>query len=181
MSLRRFEDQTPRIADSAYVDSSAVVIGDVDLAEDASIWPRCVVRGDVNAIRIGARSNIQDGSVLHVSHDSPYLPGGAALVVGEEVTVGHQVTLHACTIGDRCLVGIGCIVLDRAVLEPEVMLGAGSLVPPGKTLAGGHLYLGRPARAVRPLTEREREHLGYSAAHYVRLKSRHLACARVSP
>ena len=132
-----------------------------------------VIRGDVNAIRIGARSNVQDGSVLHVTHDGPFSPGGAALSIGEEVTIGHGVILHACTIGNRCLIGMGATVMDRALLADQVYIGAGSLVPPGKQLESGYLYRGAPVVRARPLSEREIEFLSYSAAHYVRLKNRH--------
>lgn len=173
MTIRAFEDLTPDIAASAYVDAQALVIGDVTLGEDASVWPMAVVRGDIQTITIGARTNIQDGSVVHVTHDSEYAPGGFATTVGCDVTVGHMAVLHACTVGDRCLIGIGARVLDGAVLEDETMLGAGSLVPPGKTLEGGHLWVGTPARKQRPLSERERTFLTYSAHHYVQTKNRH--------
>ncbi|MGE0080947.1 MAG: gamma carbonic anhydrase family protein [Thiohalomonadaceae bacterium] len=174
MPVRPFKDKMPQIASGVYVDESAVVIGDVVIGADSSIWPVAVLRGDVNSIRVGARTSIQDGSVLHVTHDHPDVPGGHPCVVGDDVTVGHKVVLHGCTIGDRCLVGMGAIVLDGARLEPEVLLGAGSLVPPGKVLEGGYLWLGAPVKRVRPLTDAEREKLRYSAAHYVRLKNAYL-------
>lgn len=171
--IRAFEGREPALAPGAWVDEQAHVSGDVTLGADASVWPMAVVRGDVNRISVGARSNIQDNSTLHVTHDGPYSPGGIPLRVGEDVTVGHGVTLHACTIGDRCLIGMGSLVLDGAVLDDEVYLAAGSLVSPGKHLEGGWLYRGAPARAARPLNDDEREWLRYSAAHYVRLKNRH--------
>ncbi len=164
----------PVIGRGVYVDETALVIGRVTLAEDVSLWPYVVARGDVNAIVIGARSNIQDLSVLHVTHDGPYSPGGLPLVIGEDVTVGHQCLLHACRIGDRCLIGMGSIVMDGAVLEAEVLVGAGSLVSPGKLLEAGNLYRGNPAQKVRSLTDQELEMLSYSTAHYVRLKNRYL-------
>jgi carbonic anhydrase/acetyltransferase-like protein (isoleucine patch superfamily) len=173
MTVRSFEGTTPVIPATAYVDDTALVIGDVRLGEDVSIWPMSVLRGDINSIRIGDRSNIQDGSVLHVTHDSDYDPGGHALSVGSDVTVGHGVILHACTVGNRCLVGMGSTLLDGAVLEDGVVLGAGSLVSPGKVLEGGYLWLGSPARKVRALTDEERAFLEYSARHYVDLKNRH--------
>ncbi|HKK02545.1 MAG TPA: gamma carbonic anhydrase family protein [Gammaproteobacteria bacterium] len=173
MTPRPFEGETPVVGARAWIDPSAVVIGRVDIGEDASLWPTAVARGDVNFIRIGARSNIQDGSVLHVTHDGPYSPGGLPLLVGEEVTVGHRVMLHACTVGDRCLLGMSSTVMDGAVLEDEVLLAAGSLVPPGKRLAAKSLYRGSPARRVRALSAEELEMLRYSAAHYVRLKERY--------
>lgn len=173
VNIRDFEKHSPVIDESAFIDESAVVIGNVKIAADVSVWPLTAIRGDINSIEIGARSNIQDGSVLHVTHDSEYSPGGFALSIGEGVTVGHKVILHACTIGDYCLVGMGSTVLDGAVLEDKVMLGANSLVAPGKRLEGGYLYVGSPAKQVRKLTEKELAWLEYSAAHYVELKKRY--------
>lgn len=170
MSIRPFRGIQPTIHATAYVDPQAVVIGDVVIGEDSSLWPMAVARGDVNYIRIGARSNIQDGSVLHVTHGHGEMPEGHPLLIGDEVTVGHNVTLHGCTVGDNCLIGMGSIVLDGAKLEPYILLGAGSLVPPGKILQGGYLWMGSPAKRVRPLTEAEHARFSYSAAHYVRLK-----------
>jgi carbonic anhydrase/acetyltransferase-like protein (isoleucine patch superfamily) len=172
--IRSFEGRAPQLAAGVYVDESALVLGEVTLGEDSSVWPMTVVRGDVNRIVIGARSNIQDNSVLHVTHDGPYTPGGVPLIVGDDVTVGHNVILHACTVGNCCLIGMGAIVMDRVVLEDEVFLAAGTLVPPGKRLRGGYLYRGNPAVEARPLTQDERDNLRYSAQHYVRLKNRHL-------
>jgi carbonic anhydrase/acetyltransferase-like protein (isoleucine patch superfamily) len=173
--IRNFEGKAPQLATGVFVDETALVLGDVTIGEDSSVWPMAVVRGDVNSITIGARSNIQDNSVLHVTHDGPYTPGGVALVVGDDVTVGHNVILHACTVGNRCLIGMGAIVMDKAVLEDEVFLAAGTLVPPGKRLRGGYLYRGNPAVEARPLTRDELNNLRYSAQHYLRLKNRHLA------
>jgi carbonic anhydrase/acetyltransferase-like protein (isoleucine patch superfamily) len=176
-NIRRFECHTPKIDENAWVDELAVVIGDVSIASQSSIWPMCVVRGDVNHIEIGACSNIQDGSVLHVSHDSQYLPGGRPLVIGDGVTVGHQVMLHGCEIADGCFVGMSSTILDGAVLEAHTMIGAGSLVPQGKRLEGGYLWLGRPARRVRKLSEKELEIMAYTADHYVHLMQRHQGLA----
>jgi len=173
--IRPYQGIHPTVPASSWVDDSAVVIGDVVLGEDVSIWPQAVVRGDVNKIRIGDRSNIQDGSVVHVSHVGPFNPTGASTVVGADVTVGHKVILHGCTLHDRILVGMGVIVMDDVVVESDVIIGAGSLVPPGKVLASGYLYVGSPAKQVRPLTEREKEHLRYSARFYADLKNRHRA------
>lgn len=173
-SLRAFQGATPVLGDGVWIDPDATVIGAVTLGEDVSIWPRAVVRGDVDRIVIGERSNIQDGTVCHVTHDGPYTPGGSPLRLGADTTVGHAAILHACTIGDRCLIGMGAIVLDGAVIGDDVMLAAGSLVSPGKRLESGWLYRGRPARPVRALTDEEFEMLRYSAAHYVRLKDRYL-------
>lgn len=173
MNIRAFEDKRPEIDASVYVDPSAVVIGDVTLEAESSVWPQCTLRGDVHRIHVGARTNIQDNSVLHVTNDGPYTPGGHPLEIGEEVTIGHRVVLHGCRVGDRCLVGMGALVLDGAVLEPEVLLGAGSLVPPGRVLRGGYLWLGNPVRRVRPLTVDELDWLHQSAGHYAHLAARH--------
>ncbi len=159
----------PDLAAGAWVHPRATVIGEVTLGRDASVWPGAVIRGDVNSIVIGEATNIQDGSVLHVSHRTPAHPDGGPLTIGNRVTVGHTVILHACTIEDECLIGMGSIILDGAVVKKHVLLGAGSLVPEGKVLESGHLYLGRPAKAVRPLTEAEIAYFNYSAGHYVDL------------
>jgi carbonic anhydrase/acetyltransferase-like protein (isoleucine patch superfamily) len=172
-NIRYFENACPEIATDAWIDETAVIIGDVSIASQSSIWPMCVVRGDVHHIRIGERTNIQDGSVLHVSHDSYYMPGGAPLVIGDGVTVGHRVMLHGCEIGNGSLIGMGSTILDGAVLEPGLMIGAGSLVPQGKLLQGGYLWLGRPVRRIRPLTDDELEIIDYTAGHYVRLVARY--------
>ncbi|EXJ15878.1 gamma carbonic anhydrase family protein [Imhoffiella purpurea] len=172
-NIRSFEGRSPIVAEDAWIDETAVVVGDVTLGAESSIWPQCVVRGDIHRIEIGRRTNIQDGSVLHVSHDSRFMPGGAPLIVHDGVTVGHQVVLHGCEIQDHCLVGIGARVLDRALLQPRTMLGAGSLVTPGQVLEGGYLWLGAPARRARALTDRELEYLDYVADNYVRLIARY--------
>jgi carbonic anhydrase/acetyltransferase-like protein (isoleucine patch superfamily) len=170
MPLRTYRDIEPKLGAGVYVDPSAVVIGDVTLADDVSIWPQTVLRGDVNFIRIGARTNIQDGCVVHVSRAFPGHPAGWPTIVGEDVVVGHKVVLHGCTIGNRCLVGIGAIVLDGVVVEDQVMIGAGSVVTPGKHLKSGGLYVGSPARRVRELTAAEIERFSSHASHYVKLK-----------
>lgn len=172
-NIRVFEGVAPQIAESAFIDNSAVVTGNVSIGEDSSVWPCCSVRGDIHSITVGKRSNIQDGSVLHVTHDSEYAPGGSKLTVGDDVTVGHNVILHACTIESQCLIGMGSIVLDGAVVKSGAMVGAGSLVSPNKVLEGGYMWLGSPVKKVRELTEKEKAFLGYSAAHYVALKNRH--------
>jgi carbonic anhydrase/acetyltransferase-like protein (isoleucine patch superfamily) len=175
MAIRSLANQVPRIDPSAYIDPQAVVIGAVTIGAQASLWPAAVARGDINTIHIGARSNIQDGAVLHVTHDGPYCPGGRPLIIGDEVTVGHKAALHACVIEHHCLIGIGAIVLDGAVLPPYTLLAAGSLVPPGKTLEGGFLWRGSPARKVRPLTPEELAYFAYAAEYYVKLAGRYLA------
>ena len=173
MPLRPYLQQSPTVAATAYIDPAAVVIGDVVIGDDSSLWPMAVARGDVNPIRIGARSNIQDGSVLHVTHargaDSPGYP----LLIGDEVTVGHNVTLHGCSVGARCLIGMASTVLDGATLEPYVLLGAGSLVPPGKRLEGGYLWLGNPVRRGRPGAPPGGGKVGNLAVRPVRPRSRY--------
>ncbi|MBD3671067.1 MAG: gamma carbonic anhydrase family protein [Gammaproteobacteria bacterium] len=173
MAIRPFNTHTPAIDPSAYVDEMALVIGEVSIGVDSSIWPMCVVRGDVNSIHIGEASNIQDGSVLHVSHRSESNPEGFALIIGNRVTVGHKVVLHGCRIGDDCLIGMGSVVMDGAIVEDRVMLGAGSLVPPGKTLESGYLYLGSPVKRIRKLSQEELDYFSYSARHYVKLMQAH--------
>jgi carbonic anhydrase/acetyltransferase-like protein (isoleucine patch superfamily) len=175
MTIRRYLDHTPALADRVFVDDSAVVIGRVTLGEDVSIWPLTVIRGDVHDIRVGARTNIQDGSVLHNTSPDSTPPHGFPLVVGEDVTVGHRVILHGCTIGDRVLIGMGAIVMDGAIVESDSIVGAGSVVSPGKVLGSGGLYVGTPAKRVRDLRPEELDFLRYSAAHYVKLKDRHLS------
>jgi len=171
--IHSFESHFPDIHVDAFIHETAFVNGKVTIGAGASIWPMVVIRGDINDINIGARSNIQDGSVLHVTHDSRFSsPGGESLQIGDDVTVGHNVTLHGCTLQDRCLIGMGAIVLDGAVVETDVMVGAGALVPPFKTLESGYLYVGNPARRSRPLKSQELEFLKYSAEHYVKLARR---------
>lgn len=173
MAIRSFQGRAPKIAASAWVDDTALVVGDVTIGEDSSLWPMVVVRGDVHSIVIGDRTNIQDGSILHVTHDSEYAPGGAALRIGSDVTAGHRVILHACTVGDHCLIGMAATIMDNAVIGNRTIIGAGSLVPGGKQLEGGYLYVGAPVKRVRALTDEELKYLDYSARHYVSLKDRH--------
>ena len=175
MAIREFEGILPNIEPTAYVDDTALIIGNVEIGHDSSVWPYAVIRGDVNRIRIGDSTNIQDQSVLHVNHDGPYNPGGNALSVGNRVTVGHRVILHGCTIQDNCLIGMGATIMDCAVIQSNTIVGAGSLVTAGKELQGGYLWLGSPVRRVRALSEEEIATISYSASHYVRLKDRHHA------
>lgn len=168
--LNSYQGISPTLAEGVFVEASAVLYGDIRLAEHASVWPLVAARGDVQKIRIGQRTNIQDGSVLHVSRPSAHFPEGLPLLIGDDVTVGHKAMLHACTIGDRVLIGMGTIVLDGAVVGDDVIIGAGSLVPPGKQLESGYLYVGSPVKQVRQLTAEEIAFLPESAANYVRLK-----------
>ena len=174
-ALRPFKGILPTLGARAYVDPAATVIGDVVLGDDVSIWPGAVLRGDVHYIRVGARSNIQDGTIVHVTHDGPYSPGGFPTVIGEGVTIGHAAVSHACTIEDYCLIGMHATVLDGAVVKKYGFVGAGSVVPPGKVVGERELWLGNPAQRVRLLTDKQIEQLHYSADHYVRLKDAYLA------
>ncbi len=174
-ALRPYKNYFPQQGDRVMIDNSSVVVGEVQLDDDVSIWPLVAIRGDVNKVVIGKRSNIQDGSVLHVTHKSSSNPEGYPLIVGEDVTVGHKAMLHGCTIGNRVLVGMGSILLDGVIVEDDVMIGAGSLVPPGKRLESGYLYLGSPVKQVRPLSEAEIAGLLYSSNNYVGWKNEYLS------
>ena len=173
-NLRPYLETLPRLGANVYVDPAAVVIGDVEIGDESSIWPCAVARGDVHYVRIGARTNIQDGAVLHVTHDGEYTPGGFPLVIGDDVTVGHGAIVHACTVKDACLIGMNATVLDGAVVSKHAMVGAGAVVSPGKIVGEGELWVGNPARRVRMLSDQEIERLYYSARHYVKLKDRYL-------
>ena len=174
-SIRSFQGHTPKIGAHVYIDPTAVVIGDVELGEDSSVWPFTIIRGDMHRIRIGARSSIQDGSVLHITHASDFNPEGHPLTIGDDVTIGHSVNLHGCTIGSRVLIGIGSTILDGAIVENDVVVGAGTLVPPGKRLESGFLYVGSPCKQARPLKDSEKQFFKYSANNYVTLKNQHIA------
>jgi carbonic anhydrase/acetyltransferase-like protein (isoleucine patch superfamily) len=174
VTIRTYQGKTPSLGERVFVDASAVVIGDVEIGADSSVWPLVTIRGDMHRIRIGARTSVQAGSVLHITHAGPFNPDGFPLTIGDDVTIGHKVLLHGCSIGSRILVGMGSIVMDGAVIEDEVILGAGSLVPPGKTLESGFLYVGSPVKKARPLTDKERAFFSYTAGNYVKLKDQHL-------
>jgi len=173
--LRPFRTIMPTVGARAYVDPACTIIGDVILGDDVSVWPGTVIRGDVNHVRIGARSNIQDGTIIHVSHHSPFNKAGHPTLIGEGVTIGHGCIIHACTIGDYTLIGMGACILDGARVERHGFVGAGAVVGPGKVVGEGELWVGNPARLTRHLGEREIESLHYSADHYVRLKDEYLA------
>ena len=173
-SLQSFQGKSPQLAARAYVHASATVIGDVSLGENVSVWPGAVIRGDINFIRIGAGSNIQDCAVLHVNHKSSQDPAGAPLIIGKNVTIGHTVILHGCTIEDESLIGMGSIVMDKAEVQKHVLVAAGSLVPEGKVLESGHLYMGSPVKKIRALTEEEIAFFMVSAEGYIKLKDEYL-------
>ncbi|MCM2129245.1 gamma carbonic anhydrase family protein [Larsenimonas rhizosphaerae] len=175
MTIRSFKGTTPVCGERVFIDEASVVIGDVTLGDDTSVWPTAVIRGDMHHIRIGARTSIQDGAVLHITHASDYNPDGYPLLIGSDVTVGHRAVLHGCTIHDRVLVGMGAVVLDGVVVESDVLIAAGAMVPPGKRLESGYVYAGNPVKALRPLKEAEYAFFDYSAGNYVRLKDDFLA------
>ncbi len=174
MSTEPYLNISPVIGDRVYLHASSQVIGDVTIGADSSIWCNTVLRGDVNHIVIGCGTNVQDLTMGHVTHKTAEKPDGSPLIIGDYVTVGHSVVLHGCSIGNECLIGIGSIIMDDVVVPDRVMIGAGSLVAPGKVLESGMLYIGRPAKAVRKLSEAELAHLRYSAEHYMRLKDDYL-------
>lgn len=173
--VRAFNGITPKLGKGVFIDSSAVVIGDVVLGDDVSVWPCAVIRGDMHYIRVGSRTSVQDNVVLHITHASEnFNPEGFPLNIGEDVTIGHAAVLHGCTVGNRVLIGIGAIVNDGAVIEDDVVLGAGALVPPGKRLQSGYVYVGNPVKQLRPLSEAERSFLPYSPQNYIELKNQYL-------
>ncbi|ODC05037.1 gamma carbonic anhydrase family protein [Terasakiispira papahanaumokuakeensis] len=175
MPVREYQGKQPVLGERVFVDPTAVVIGDVTLGEDCSVWPMAVIRGDMHHIRIGARTSVQDGCVLHITHASDFNPGGFPLEIGDDVTIGHKALLHGCTIGSRVLVGMGAIIMDGVVVEDEVIIAAGAVVTPGKHLASGYVYGGNPAKPLRPLKEKEQRFFPYTAANYAQLKDLHRA------
>ncbi len=174
-NFRSYRNITPTLGNDVYVDGSAVLVGDITLDNDSSVWPLVAARGDVNTITIGARTNIQDGTVLHVTRKSTNNPNGNPLVIGDDVTVGHKCMLHGCILGNRILVGMGTIIMDGAIVEDDVFIGAGSLVPPNKVLKSGYLYVGNPVKQIRELKDSEANFLKQSAINYVELKDEYLA------
>ncbi len=174
MAISPYLDITPVLGERVYLHPSCQVIGEVTIGDDSSVWCNAVLRGDVNRIVIGRGSNVQDLTMGHTTHKSAAKPEGSPLIIGDFVTIGHTVILHGCTIGNECLIGMGAIVMDDVVIPDRVIIGAGSLVSPGKTLESGMLYMGRPAKPVRALTEAEIAHFRYSAEHYMRLKDNYL-------
>lgn len=162
--IAAFGERAPLLDPTAIVFEGATVVGRVILGAESSIWFGAIVRGDVDDVNIGARTNVQDRAVIHVTTKK------FSTVIGNEVTIGHAAVLHGCTVHDRVLIGMKAMVMDGAVVESEVILGAGAVVPPGKVLASGHVYVGSPAKAVRAITEEERSYFTYTAANYARLK-----------
>jgi len=181
MNIRSHAGLHPRIAAGVYIDPASIVIGDVEIGEGSSVWPMTVIRGDIHRIRIGARTSVQDGSVLHVTHAGPYNPDGFPLIIGDDVTIGHKAMLHGCTIGNRILVGMAAVIMDGVVVNDDVIVGAGTLVPPGKNLESGYLYMGNPVRQVRPLTDKELKYFHYTAKRYADLAAEYLKGEGLAP
>ena len=175
MSIRSHNGQHPRLAAGVYIDQDSVVIGDVEIGEGSSVWPMTVIRGDIHRIRIGKRTSVQDGSILHVTHAGPYNPDGVPLIIGEDVTMGHKAMLHGCTIGNRILIGMAVVIMDGVEVHDEVIIAAGTLVPPGKVLESGYLYMGNPVRQARALTDKELKFFHYTSKRYVDLAAVYLA------
>ncbi len=167
-----WENHTPRIAASAFIAPTAIIAGDVEIGEQSSIWFHCTLRGDISPIRVGARSNVQDGSILHISGST--MP----CLIGDDVTIGHGAIVHAATIKNRAFVGMGAIVLDGAIIEENGMLAAGGLLSPGKIIGAGELWAGSPARLMRVMTEADLGRYARNAAHYVQLAARFKAGLR---
>jgi len=174
-SIRSFKGIYPKLGKRVYIDPDATVIGDANLGDDVSVWPGAVIRGDMLSIAVGARSNVQDNAVLHTTHASDHNPEGYPLAIGEDVIIGHRAILHGCTLGNQVLVGNGAIINDGAVVEDLVIVGAGCMVPPRKTLESGYIYVGNPCKQLRPLSEEEKQFFSYSAASYIRLKNQYLS------
>jgi len=166
--IRPHHGVTPTIAASAFVAETAVVIGDVTIGEQASIWYGCVLRGDGNFIRVGARTNIQDGTIVHVNHEREGA-AGTRTIIGADVTIGHMALIHACTLEDGCFIGMQACVMDGAVVESGAMVAAGALVTPGKRVKRGELWGGSPARLMRKLTESELKYFSYTVEHYIEM------------
>ncbi|MEJ2042218.1 MAG: gamma carbonic anhydrase family protein [Reinekea sp.] len=174
MAIYSFRGKQPQIGARVMISPESYVLGNVTLGDDSSVWPAAIVRGDMNTITIGQRTSVQDGAVLHITHASDYNPGGFPLTIGDDVTIGHQACLHGCTIGNQVLVGIGSTVLDGAVVEDQVIIAAGTLVPPDKRLESGYMYKGSPAQKARPLSDKEKSFFKYTAGNYVKLKNEYL-------
>ena len=175
-----FGGRTPRVDPTAFVAPGAQLIGDIEIGPEASIWYNCVLRGDVNRIRIGARTNIQDGSVLHVDSPRPGHPDGHPTIIGEDVLIGHLAMVHGCILGDRAFVGLGAIVMDGCEIESDAMLAAGAMLTPGKRIPSGQLWAGRPAKYVRDLSDADLQGMRAGVAHYVELARAHAEALRGS-
>ena len=175
MTLITLNGKTPQIDPSAFVAPGVQLIGDVEIGAEASIWYNCVLRGDVNRIRIGARTNIQDCSVLHVDSPRPGHEAGHPTIIGEDVLIGHMAMVHGCLLHDRAFIGLGAIVMDGCEVEGDAMLAAGAMLTQGKRIPSGQLWAGRPAKYVRDLRESDIAAMRAGVAHYVALGRMHKA------
>lgn len=178
-NIRTYHGFAPVVSPLAHVDLAAQIIGNVNLGDDSSVWPCAVIRGDAHAIRIGARSNVQDGAQLHVTHDAQYTLGGFALTIGDDVTIGHGAALHGCTVQGASLIGMNATILDGALVKKHSIVGAGAVVTHGKIVGEGELWFGNPARCVRMLTNEEIQQILYSARRYVKLAAQYRDAARL--
>jgi carbonic anhydrase/acetyltransferase-like protein (isoleucine patch superfamily) len=178
-SIRSFHGLSPEVSPTAYIDPAAHVIGHVAVGHDSSIWPTAVVRGDAHRIRIGERTNVQDGALVLVTHDTQYTLGGFAVTIGSDVTIGHGAVLHGCTVQDACLIGMRATIMDGCLVKRHALVGAGAVVPQGRVVGDGELWIGNPARCVRLLSAEEIQQIYYVARQYVKLKSQYLAPSRV--
>ncbi|MDE1917553.1 MAG: gamma carbonic anhydrase family protein [Sphingomonadales bacterium] len=173
ITIASFNGIAPRIHDSAFIAPGCRIIGDVEIGPDVSIWYNCVIRADVNRIRIGARTNIQDGTVIHCDSPKPRRPDGFPTIIGEDVLVGHMAMIHGCTLEDRAFVGMGAMVMDGARICQDAMLAAGALLSPGKVIASREMWMGRPASFSRTLTDEQLAGMQQGVAHYVENGRRH--------
>ena len=180
MTILSLSGKTPRFDPTAFVAPGAVLIGDVELGPEASVWYNCVVRGDVNRVRIGARSNVQDGTVIHCDSPRPGTPEGYPTIIGADVLIGHMAMVHGCILHDRAFVGLGAIVMDGCEIESDAMLAAGAMLTPGKRIPGGQLWAGRPAKYVRDLSDADLQGMRAGVAHYVELARAHAEALRGS-
>ena len=175
ITIAPFNGIWPRIHDSAFIAPGCRIIGDVEIGPEASIWYNCVIRADVNHIRIGARSNIQDGTVIHCDSPTPRRPEGFPTLIGADVLVGHMALLHGCTLEDRAFVGMGAVVMDAARVSSDAMLAAGALLSPGKVIPPRELWMGRPAAFGRVLTDEQLAGMQHGVTHYVENARHHRA------
>lgn len=173
-----FEGKTPKIHESAFIAPGSVIIGDVEIGPQASIWYNCVLRADINFIRVGARSNIQDGSVIHVETD--YGDGGHPAIIGDDVLIGHMALVHGCVLEDRAFVGMGAIVMDGCTIEGDAMLAAGAMLTPGKRMPSGQLWSGRPAKYMRDLSDADIQGMQRGVRGYVHEAALHSAALKAA-
>lgn len=174
MSIEKFEDYLPKIGNNVFIHKSAIIIGDVEIDKNSSVWPGAIIRGDLLSIKIGSNTNIQDNCILHTTHASKYNIDGYSLKIGNNVTIGHGAILHGCTVYNNVLIGMGSTILDGAIIPENVIIGANTLIASNKNLESGYLYYGNPVKQIRALTKEEIEFISYSSASYCKLKEKYL-------